>query len=178
METIYVLTDQKKREQERLDDATFYEFLAEYLDALLVDSRNFESEEKKALANIERDSAAFASREKEHVQKIKDLEGGIFELSKEMLVCRKMLELDKVKQKKLKESRLELLQLMASEEETFSEKVEKLELELKCVEKERVNYEVQTNIVLKDLDIVKTENKKLRAHIRKFQEDISEIVGQ
>eukprot|EP00392_Amoebophrya_sp_AT5.2_P013163 g13276.t1 len=176
-ETVFVLVDQKMREQERLDDTSFFAFLAEYLDALEVDRAKFERDEGIAKENIQKDSAAFETREKEHVQKIKDLESGIFEISKEMLLFRKQLEAKKQLEVLLKQKRYQLDVAMAAEEEEFVNKIEEQASELIEVEQEKKKYETQTNIVLKDLDMIKDENKRLRAHIRKFQEDIAEIVA-
>ncbi|CAD7957240.1 unnamed protein product [Amoebophrya sp. A120] len=176
-ETIFVLVDQKKREQERLDDATFYEFLAEYLDSLEVDRAKFDRDEKRALENIERDSTAFTAREKEHVQKIKDLEGGIFEISKDMLVCRKRLEEKKREEIQLQDKKYILEGMIGAEEEQFVEQLEQMEFELKDVEADKKMFGTQTSVVLKDLDMIKKENKRLRSHIRKFQESIAEIVA-
>ena len=68
--------------------------------------------------------------------------------------------------------------MMETEEELFRQQTAAAEAAMKQIDKDKAEYNRQTDIVHNDVDLLRQENKKLRKHLQKFQEDVSDIIIQ
>lgn len=170
-----MLVEHRRRELRRLDEASFFEFLQEYLEALEIDRRKFEIEERDAFNRILVDKNEFNSREYEHVGKIKDLEGLVFDLSRNIATAQKKVE-QTISADAEVHHKLKVLEGACSLEEIDyqAQVAEKLQ-EIETFEKKKENFQIQTSILEADLEILKKNNADLKEHIFQFQSDVAEI---
>ena len=160
----------------RLDEASFFEFLQDYIEALESDQRKFKQDEDTAIELIRTDAAEFEAREVDHIAKIKDLEAVVFEISADIIKLRKKLDITKDHDQDLGEKIIELQKVMAEEEITFVKQVEEAQQEIVNVKEEKELCKLNTSIVVSDLKLMQEENRKLREHIDKFQKDVSNVI--
>lgn len=124
----------------------------------------------------DKNTTAFQERELELAARIRKLEAGLYELQKEIIQQRKTKKLKTEELEVVTAKETDLKVKIWDEEIQFREKSAVARQTLIDIEEEKKGYKTQTDIVYEDLDLLKQENVRLRWHLKKFQEDISEII--
>ena len=175
-ETIDTLLEVMRRKTSRADEASFYEYVLEFVNALTEDQKGNFTSCASSHSRIKDNAGRFKKRETTAGTQIHALESTIFGIAKEMIAMRKELASTKALMDKSVKRKAELERTLAEEEVEFQEQVQQLQQDMVEIGREKEAFKMQRHVVTTDYELLRGENATMRTHLQKFQNDLTEVL--